>query len=129
VTLKQLAVVFGQAHWWEPELQFPQAPPPALPQGPHEEPQQNHDISPYAGEALFEQPMGCLRSVVDWSELGQACPGATDGEEGNLRRQQVSQNKVSTKDRVICWQKGGASLVADGVARSRAEHGCAGRMA
>jgi hypothetical protein len=31
----------------------------------------------------------------------QACPGATDGEEGNLRRQQVSQNKVSTKQRAF----------------------------
>jgi hypothetical protein len=44
--LKQESEVFGQAHWWEPELQFPHAPPPALPHGPQAAPQQNHDISP-----------------------------------------------------------------------------------
>ncbi len=44
--LKQAVEVFGQAHWCELELQFPQAPPPAAAQGPHEAPQQNHDISP-----------------------------------------------------------------------------------
>jgi hypothetical protein len=44
--LKQASEVFGQAHWWELELQFPHAPPPALPQGPQAAPQQNQDISP-----------------------------------------------------------------------------------
>jgi hypothetical protein len=61
--LKHPVEVFGQAHWCEPELQLPHAPPPALPQGPQEAPQQNHDISPYAGAALLEQPIGCLRSM------------------------------------------------------------------
>jgi hypothetical protein len=44
--LKQPAEAFGHAHWWEPELQVPHAPPPAPPQGPQAAPQQNHDISP-----------------------------------------------------------------------------------
>ncbi|GAA0342360.1 hypothetical protein GCM10010151_34940 [Actinoallomurus spadix] len=61
---KQASDVFGHAHWCEPELQVPQAPCPALPQGPQELPQQNQDISPYAGEPLLEQPILCLRSFV-----------------------------------------------------------------
>jgi hypothetical protein len=71
--LKHAVEVFGQAHWWEPELQFPHAPPPALPQGPQEAPQQNHDISPYAGAALLEQPIGCLRSM-DFERCGRDRP-------------------------------------------------------
>jgi hypothetical protein len=54
---KQASEAFGQAHWWELELQVPHAPWPALPQGPQAEPQQNHDISPKAGDALLEQPI------------------------------------------------------------------------
>jgi hypothetical protein len=45
VTSKQEEEVFGHAHWWLPELQLPQAPPPAEPHGPQEEPQQNQEAS------------------------------------------------------------------------------------
>jgi hypothetical protein len=55
--LKQASDALGHAHWWDPELQVPQAPLPALPHGPQELPQQNQDISPKAGELLLEQPM------------------------------------------------------------------------
>src|SRR3954464_11871928 len=55
--LKQPSEGLGQAHWCDPELQLPHAPPPALPHGPQEAPQQNHDISPYAAEPLLEQPI------------------------------------------------------------------------
>jgi hypothetical protein len=96
--LKQAAEVFGHAHWCEPELQFPQAPPPALPQGPQALPQQNHDISPKAGEPLLEQP---ITASVRWISRWQACPGAPDGEEGNFRRQYGDKNKVSTNGATI----------------------------
>ncbi len=38
--------VLGQAAWWALDWQVPQAPVPALPQGPQELPQQNQVVSP-----------------------------------------------------------------------------------
>src|SRR5690348_4439755 len=91
--LKQAAEAFGHAHWCDPELQFPQAPPPALPQGPQALPQQNHDISPKAGEPLLEQP---ITASVRWIFEVTGLPGCLDGGEGNFLRQYGSQQKVPT---------------------------------
>ena len=46
VTLQQAADRFGQAAMFLLDWQVPQAPVPALPQGPQELPQQNQDVSP-----------------------------------------------------------------------------------
>ncbi|GHF00049.1 hypothetical protein GCM10017776_16310 [Streptomyces griseoluteus] len=46
VMLKHAAEALGQAPWCALDWQLPQAPPPALPQGPHELPQQNQLVSP-----------------------------------------------------------------------------------
>ena len=53
VTWKHADEAYGQAHWWLPESQLPQAPPPAEPHGPQELPQQNQLISPVAGDRGF----------------------------------------------------------------------------
>ncbi len=48
VIARHASDALGHAHWWEPDLQLPQLPPPAELHGPHAAPQQNHDISPDA---------------------------------------------------------------------------------
>ncbi|MER6088576.1 hypothetical protein [Streptomyces bluensis] len=52
----------GQAPWLALDRQLPQAPPPALPHGPHAEPQQNQLVSP--AHRLFDP-----QAIVHLSQL------------------------------------------------------------